>query len=64
MNVISEQVQELAQMNLSQIYAMQEEVFRALGEAHESDERQKSKLMSYLDLLSIAEEIVKREQGI
>ncbi len=64
MNVTSEQVQELAQMNLSQIYAMQEEVFRALGEAHERDERQKSKLMSYLDLLSIAEEIVKREQGI
>ena len=61
MNVSQEQrIQELSQMSLSQICAMQSEVFEAIQEARErKDVLQEIKFMDYLDFLSIAEDIAK-----
>ena len=61
MNVSQEQrIQELSQMSLSQICAMQSEVFEAIQEARErKDILQEIKFMDYLDFLSIAEDIAK-----
>lgn len=61
MNASQEQrIQELSQMSLSQICAMQSEVFEAIQEARErKDILQEIKFMDYLDFLSIAEDIAK-----